>query len=410
MRLRATVTASVLLGMIIAGPAAMIGPAAPAWAACPGMQISDPPAYAMPKDDAANWVLNRFALGRLPKGVNGSRVKVAVLDSGVQASHPALQGRVTDDGLDLLEAPDRTHGKEDCRAHGTAVASLIAGNGRSGFRGIAPSAVIMPIRVNENEGASEKDGRPTDDQKIANAIDWAIQRGADVINISFAYLGDDAEPSKHREFVEAIKRAVDKNVVIVAATGNERDAKDSFPANQPSVIGVAAIKADGSRWESSTVGSFVDISAPGLDVVAAYAKGGGYQGFQGTSFAAPLVAGTVALLKQQHPSWKTADFIKQITATADRSPGGRKSHEYGAGVLNPVRAVTEQAAVGVAYHAPDAEVTGEDPALVAARQAASERRSKAMWLALAAVAISVIVLFSSAILRNGSERSWRSAD
>jgi type VII secretion-associated serine protease mycosin len=396
--------------MAIAGPAVVLGPAAPAWAACPNMQIGDPPPFVMPKDDSANWVLNRFALGRLPKGVTGSGVKVAVLDSGVQATHPALLGRVTDDGRDLLEATDRTHGKEDCRGHGTAVASVIAGNGRSGFRGVAPSAVIMPIRVNENEGQSEKNGRPTDDQKIANGIDWAIQNGADVINISFAYLGADAEPSRHRVFADAIKRAVDKNVVIVAATGNDKTAKDSFPANQPGVIGVAALRPEGVRWEESTVGSFVDVSAPGFGVIAAYGKGGGYQPFQGTSFAAPLVAGTVALLKQQHPNWKTADFIRQITATADRSPGGRGSPAYGAGILDPVRAATEQSAVGAAYRVPDAEVATEDPAIAAARQAASERRSKAMWLALAAVAVSIIVLFSSAILRNGSERSWRSAD
>jgi len=118
----------------------------------------------------------------------------------------------------------------------------------------------------------------------------------------------------------------------------------------------------------------------------------------------------VALLKQLHPKWKTADFIRQITATADRSPGGRNSRQYGAGVVDPVRAVTDQFAVGAAYQPPAAEVESEDPALAAARQAASERRSKALWLALAATAVSIIVLFSSSILRNGTQRRWRSAE
>lgn len=410
MRLRATITAVLLLGTVIGMPAAVIGfPAAPAWATCP-REINDPPPFTLPKDDAGNWMLLRFGLNRLPRGLNGSGVIVAVLDSGVQASHPALQGQVTETGRDLLESPDRTHGKEDCRGHGTAVASLIAGNGRAGFRGIAPNADILPVRVNENEGAQDQDGRKTDDQKIANGIDWAIQHNADVINISFAYLGDDADPDRHRVFADAIKRAVDKDIVVVAAVGNDRNAKDSFPANQPGVLGVGAIAADGSRWPDSTMGSFVDVSAPGFGVIAAYAKGGAYGAFQGTSFAAPIVAGTVALLKQQHPGWKTADFIRQITATADRSPGGRSSVEYGAGVLDPVRATTDQFAVGAAYKPPAAEVETEDPAVTAARHAASERRSKAMWLALAAVAVSIIVLFSSAILRNGSERRWRSAE
>jgi type VII secretion-associated serine protease mycosin len=413
MRLRATITAALILGTTIAAPAAVLGlPAAPAWAACPsGMQRNDPPAFTMPKDDAGNWMLLRFGLNRLPRGLNGGGVIVAVLDSGVQPNHPALASQMTTTGHDFLEATDRTHGLEDCRGHGTAVASLIAGNGRAGFRGIAPSADIMSLRVNENEGQSDKEGRPTSDQKIADAIDWAIQHHADVINISFAYLGDEADPDRHTAIVNAIKRAVDNNVVIVAAVGNDKDAKNSFPANQPGVLGVGAIQPDGTHWPDSTKGSFVDVSAPGFSVIAAsIGKNSPYQPFQGTSFAAPIVAGTVALLKQQHPDWKTADFIRQITATADRSPGGRSSWEYGAGVLDPVRATTDQFAVGAAYQAPAGEVTAEDPALAAARQAASERRAKAMWLALGVLAVSIIVLFSSAILRNGSERGWRPAE
>lgn len=414
MRLRATIAASLLLGTAIGAPAAMIGPAAPAWASCPNMEIQDPPSFTMPKDDAGNWVLARFGLNRLQQGLNGTDVIVAVLDSGVQAGHPALAGRVTDNGRDLLETTDTTHGKQDCRGHGTTVASVIAGNARAGFRGIAPAAKIMPIRVNENVGEQDQNGRKTSDEKIANGIDWAVQHGANVINISFAYLGAEANPDDHRPFADAIKRAVDSNVVVVAAVGNDPNAKDSFPANQPGVIGVAAINDKGARWlngsQGSTAGSFVDVSAPGFGVIGAYAKQGQYAEFQGTSLAAPIVAGTVALLKQAHPGWKTNDFIRQINATADRSPGGRSSEEYGAGIVDPVRAITERAAAGAAYKPSAAAADTEDPAVAAARQADSERRSKALWLALAVLAVSIIVLFSSSIVRNGSERRWRSAE
>jgi subtilisin family serine protease len=294
------------------------------------------------------------------------------------------------------------------------VASVIAGNPREGFRGIAPGAKILPIRVNENEGAQDQNGRKTNDNKIAAAIDYAIERHADVINLSFAYLGGDADPAKHPVFAAAVQRAVDADVVVVAAVGNDKNAKDSFPANQPGVIGVAAIDNKGVRWQDSsqgsTVGSFVDISAPGFAVIAAYAKGNGFQPFQGTSFAAPIVAGTVALLKQLHPKWKTADFIRQLNATSDRSPGGKSSKEYGAGVVDPVRAVEDQPAAGAAFKPPAAAVPTEDPTLVAARKAAADRRSKAAWLAIAALALSIIVLFSSSIVRNGTERRWRSAE
>lgn len=404
MRLRATVTA------ILIGATAVVLPAAPVWAGCGNMQIGDAPQFNLPKDDSANWELARFGLSRLPAGVDGTGVTVAVLDSGVQATHPALAGRVRIDGRDLLEAADTTKGREDCRGHGTAVASLIAGKPREGFRGIAPGARILPIRVNENEGQQDNEGRKTDDQKIANGIDWAIQHGADVINISFAYFNGEADPDKRRVFADAIRRAVDKDIIVVAAVGNDPTATDSFPANQPGVIGVAAIDAKGLRWKNSTMGSYVDISAPGDVVIAAYAKGATFQPFQGTSFAAPIVAGTAALLKQLHPNWTIADYTRQLIATADRSPGGRGSKEYGAGVVDPVRAVVDQPAVGPAFKPPASEVTAEDPAVVAARQAAAGRREKALWIALAAVALTIIVLLSSSIMHNGSERRWQSAE
>jgi membrane-anchored mycosin MYCP len=404
MRLRATITA------ILIGAGAVWLPAAPAWAGCGTIQLNDPPPFTLPKDDAANWVLARFGLSRLPAGVDGEGITVAVLDSGVQATHPALAGRVRLDGRDLLEASDTTKGREDCRGHGTAVASVIAGKPREGFRGIAPSARILPIRVNENEGQQDNEGRKTDDQKIADGIDWAIQHGADVINISFAYFNGEADPDKRRIFADAIRRAVDRDIVVVAAVGNDPTATDSFPADQPGVIGVAAIGPKGTRWQNSTTGSYVDISAPGDQVIAAYPKYGSYQPYQGTSFAAPIVAGTVALLKQLHPNWKTADFTRQLTATADRSPGGKGSTEYGAGVIDPVRAVVDQPAVGAAYKPPAGEVATEDPTVLAAREAAAGRREKALWIALAAVALTIVVLFSSSILHNGSERRWRSAE
>jgi membrane-anchored mycosin MYCP len=420
MRLRATITAA-LVATLIGAPGAAVGLlATPAWAACGNISQEEPRGFTLPKDDTGNWPLNRFGLSHLPAGVDGSGVIVAVLDSGVKASHPALTGKLPDgqnkvlDGRDELEGKDTTHGREDCIGHGTAVASVIAGNARAGFRGIAPGAHILPVRVNENVGGdNEQNVRKTSDDKIANAIDFAVARHADVINLSFAYLGAQADPNQHRVFADAIKRAVAKNIVVVAAVGNDATAKDSFPANQPGVLGVAAMTVQGVRWQDSTSGSFVDVSAPGLDVIAAYPYPGHdtYQAYQGTSVAAPIVAGTVALLKQVHgKEWSVGDYIRQITATADRSPGGKNSPDYGAGVVDPVRAVEDQAAVGPAFHPPAARVDSEDPAVIAARQAAEQRRSKAIWLGIAVVAISVIVLFSSSIIHNGTLRGWRPAE
>jgi len=403
MRLRAMAAVSLL------GTALIVLPAAPALANCQGVNSSQVEASEVPKDDAGNWMLARFGLNRLPGNADGRDVTVAVLDSGVNPSHPALKGRVLDNGRDFLEPGGATKGKEDCRGHGTAVASLIAGNARTGFRGVAPGAHILPIRVNETIGGDSDNGRKTDDGKIAQAIDYAVQQGADVINISFAYLGAEADPAKHQVFADAIKRALDKNVVIVAAVGNDPTAKDSFPANQPGVLGVGAIRLNGSLWDKSTTGAYVDVTAPGEGILAGWTPTV-YASVQGTSFAAPVVAGTVALLKQAHPKWTAAQFVSQIMATADPAPGGKNSKTYGAGVVDPVRAMSELPAFGAAFKNPNAPMKDEDPQILAAQQRAADRKAHALWLALGVVALTVVVLLSSSILHNGSRRRWRPAE
>lgn len=404
MRLRAVAAASVLAAGLV------MLPTTPAWAGCANMTVQTPQTTVQLKDDADNWVLNRFALDRLARGLDGRNVTVAVLDSGVQANHPALSGRLTANGRDLLASGGSVPGGEDCRGHGTAVASLIAGKDQDGFRGIAPRAKIMPIRVNETVGdAPDDEGRKTDDNKIAAAIDWAVDHGADVINLSFAYLNGDADPDKHPVFAAAVRRAIERDVVVVAAVGNNADATDSFPANLPDVIGVAAINEKGARWQHSTKGSYVDISAPGEAVLVAW-PGGVYTEQSGTSFATPIVAGTVALLKQLHPDWKAAQFARQLAATADPSPGGKNSKEYGVGVVNPVRAVNDMLGGGTAFKNPDAGIPAPDPAILAAEEQAAERRTRALWLALGAALLTVIVLLSSSILHNGTRRRWRPAE
>ncbi|NUR74247.1 MAG: type VII secretion-associated serine protease mycosin [Hamadaea sp.] len=403
MRLRTIATVSLL------GAAMVVAPAAPALANCGGVNTSQAPVTEPPKDDGGNWMLARFGLGRLPGTSDGRGVTVAVLDSGVQASHPALKGQVLSNGRDFLESGGATKGTEDCRGHGTAVASLIAGNARAGFRGIAPGASILPIRVNETVGGNNDNGRKTDDGKIAAAIDYAVAEGADVINISFAYLNGEAKPDKHKVFADAVQRALDQNVVVVAAVGNDKTATDSFPANLPGVLGVGAISRNGLLWENSTKGSFVDVTAPGGGILTAWTPGI-YTEVVGTSFAAPVVAGAVALLKQAHPKWTASQIVNQIQATADPSPGGKNSKSYGAGVVDPVRAVTELPGFGAAYKNPPMPLKSEDPQIVAAKERAADRKALALWLALGGVALTVIILLSSSIVFNGSRRRWRPAE
>jgi len=275
---------------------------------------------------------------------DGAKIVVAVVDSGVDDDHPQLKGAV-DAGLDLLgpatanqgTANQGTDGRRDCVGHGTAVASIIAARtvAGSGPRGVAPAARILPIRVTEQRGGDPAGGREVDAGTIAKAIRRAVHDRAKVINLSLAVYRD------RPELREAVSEALAADVVVVAAVGNQfPDGNPTpYPAAYPGVLGVGAIDADGHRHPESQVGTFVDIVAAGVGVVGA-APGGGHQAdLAGTSFAAPFVAGTAALIRAADPGLSQAQVVQRILATADPLPG--PPSEYGAGALNPVRAVTE---------------------------------------------------------------------
>ena len=142
----------------------------------------------------------------------------------------------------------------------------------------------------------------------------------------------------------AVAGAVAAGVVVVAAAGNNGAAGQGnptpYPAAYPEVIGVGAITAGGVRAEFSQHGDYVDIAAAG-DGVTVAAPGGGHRTRQGTSFAAPYVSATAALILQRFPGSTPAQVQRRLIATADPAPGGGRSDAYGYGLLNPYRALTE---------------------------------------------------------------------
>jgi subtilisin family serine protease len=177
-----------------------------------------------------------------------------------------------------------------------------------------------------------RDGSTAD---LATAIQTAVQRQVDVINLSLSV--EQSDPALEA----AVAEAIDRGIVVVAAVGNSHDRGDPtpYPAAYPGVIGVGAINKDGTRWSSSQVGSYVDIVAPGSSVVGAVPVRG-HALLEGTSFATPFVSAAVALLLQYHRGLTPAEVTRRLIATADPSPGNRRSDEYGYGVLNPLRALT----------------------------------------------------------------------
>ncbi|MFG1915873.1 type VII secretion-associated serine protease mycosin [Micromonospora sp. NPDC048898] len=356
---------------------------------------------------AAPWPQQRYDPTRLAPLATGAGVTVAVVDSGVDRVHPQLAGRVLT-GTDLLDPGG--DGSRDCAGHGTGVASIIAAAPQPGvaFRGLAPGARIMPVRVSEQQVVQGREsGRTVGADEFAQAIRWAVDHDADVVNLSVVLYADDPEVRA------AVRYAQDRDVVLVAAAGNLHDGGDPrpFPAAYDGVLGVGAIGADGGRATFSQTGSYVDLVAPGSEVLTA-APGSGHRQAEGTSYAAPFVAATAALLREYRPELTAAQVAARIIATADPAPGTGHGGGYGAGVLNPYRAVTETSGDRAAGPRPVAVLADDraDPALLARQARRSTARERALLVGAAVGTTAVTVALLALVLPRGARRRWRPAD
>jgi type VII secretion-associated serine protease mycosin len=356
------------------------------------------------------WAQKRYLPERLEPLTTGGGVVVAVIDSGVDRQHPQLRTRVLP-GADFLDPGG--DGSRDCAGHGTAVASIIAASVRKGvpFHGLAPDARILPVRVSEQQVIDGKEsGRAVTTAQFAQAIRWAVDHGAGVLNLSVVLYQDD--PAVR----DAVGYAVDRDVVVVAAAGNLHDEKHPdgsgdprpYPAAYPNVIGVGAIDETGLRSRFSQVGSYVDVVAPGGAVLAA-ATGQGHRGNDGTSYATPFVAATAALLRQYQPRLTARQVADRITRTADPAPVAERGG-YGSGVLNPYRAVTETGAAERQPAPAAAPATGPDPAALALAARRARARQTAAWVAVGAGGAAGLTVLGAVALPRAARRRWRPGD
>ena len=368
----------------------------------PDAQTGPPPPPDAPAE--APWPLQRYADDRIAGLADGQGVTVAVIDSGVDASHPQLRGAVRA-GDDLLDGADAL---VDCVGHGTAVASVIAARPIAGteFRGLAPGSTILSMRVSEQvevvEGATA--GRRGTAAGLATAIRRAVDLGAGVINLSLVSYRDD--PAVR----DAVGFAARSDVVVVAAAGNRGASGNPtpFPAAYDGVLGVGAIGQDGRRLPGSQTGPYVDLVAPGDRVVTADPPAG-HATRSGTSFAAAFVAGTAALIRQYHPELSAQQVSARLLASADAAPGGSGrtgGGEYGAGVLNPYRALTDHVG-GARATAAAGPVLAPSTRTVA--PPARQRRDRAVVLTGALLAATALVLLAAVIVPRGVRRRWRPA-
>lgn len=242
-------------------------------------------------------------------------VVVAVIDSGVSHDHPDLVGKVLP-GFDVL---NNHHEPVDEVGHGTAVAGIIAARGDDGIgiAGVAMEATILPVKV------GSADGSPI--SAIVTGIIWAVDNGADIVNLSLSSeLPSDA-------LHEAVIYATNRGVPVVTAAGNGPDAI-AYPAAWPETISVGASTSWGALTGFSSRANRVDIIAPGAGILTTWSdprEGDGWSSVTGTSFAAPVVAGTLALLLAIDPSL-SVDDMRTLLATSTIPVGGAEP-EPGAG-------------------------------------------------------------------------------
>ncbi|MCW2668055.1 MAG: peptidase [Frankiales bacterium] len=278
------------------------------------------------------WALNRLQFDKAWSVTQGDGVVVGVIDSGVDAAHPDLAGRVLK-GATFLGAGYTSHqGQTDVAGHGTHVAGIVAASPHSptGVSGGAPAARILPVRVLDDEGS----GWGSD---VARGIVWAVDHGAQVLNLSFG----STTPSRAVQAAVAHARA--RGVLVVAAGGNDgRDGPISYPATYPGVLSVGAVDPGDAVVPFSTTNPYIGIAAPGesvLSTVPVKVDPSRLAERSGTSMAAPYVAAAAALVLAARPTLTGAEVAARLQETAqDLGPLGRDDM-YGAGLLDPARAL-----------------------------------------------------------------------
>ena len=278
------------------------------------------------------WFLTSLRVSTAHHYSTGKSVTVAVVDSGVDGTHPDLTGHVLR-GADLSlpgESSATGSGWNDEDGHGTVVASLIVGhghghNGADGILGIAPDAKILPVR----DGV----GNVVSSESEIRAINWAVNQHATVICLAEG--GPDSSP----QLLAAITDAERHDIVVVAAAGNTPDQGPQYPAAYPGVLAVAGTDEHGKHAAVSVTQHYISIAAPATNIYSDYLNHGYYNG-TGTSEATAIVAGAAALVRSRFPHLSAAEVIHRLTATAtDEGPPGRDD-EYGYGELNLVAALT----------------------------------------------------------------------
>lgn len=278
-------------------------------------------------NESQQWALGAGSFTGAWSRTTGAGVTVAVIDTGVRRTHQDLAGAVLP-GIDLVTGSG--DGSNDQNGHGSHVAGIIAAR-RNGVGGVggAPSATILPIRVLDANGSGYT-------SNVAEGIVYAADHGARVVNLS---LGG---PQASNAMQDAIRYARSKGVVVMAAAGNygQQGNPTIYPAAYPEATAVAAVDNRLQHADFSETGAYVDLAAPGVNIVSAWGTSdNAYAWASGTSMATPYASAAAALVLAAHPTFSATQVISQLTTTATDLGAAGKDSVYGAGLVNPALAV-----------------------------------------------------------------------
>jgi len=265
------------------------------------------------------YALTKLQVQRAHTLARGGRILIAIIDGGVDTSHPELAGVIA-------ETFDAIGSGEPVHAHGTAVAGAIAAQAR--LKGTAPAALILAARA----FGADRDKAEGTTFYVVKAINWAVARGARIINMSFSGPRDP-------KIELSLKAARAKGVILVAAAGNAGPrSKPLYPAADPNVIAVTATDAVDKLFPAAVRGPHIAVAAPGVELWLP-GLSGTYQETSGTSFAAAEVSGTVALLLELKPDLGH-DQVRRVLMTTARDLGPRGlDPQFGAGLVDAYRAL-----------------------------------------------------------------------
>lgn len=324
----------------------------------------------------------------------GAGQRVAVIGTGL-ADNPLLAGQIAE----RTSLVPGASADADCAGIGTAVGGLVAARRSDtvGFHGMAPGTRLLSVRVVGDEPAAS-----VAPDTLAAAINWAVDHQASVVAVAtIAYQDSDA-------LRQAVRRAQNGNVVIVAPTGDlSQDATADatpYPAAYDRVLGVGAIASDGTVAQTSRQRN-VSLVAPG-DVLSTYPRSGLGQA-SGTAFAAGYVAGAAALVRAYRPGLSGSEVVRRLLATATPAAEGTGSAAYGYGIVNPYQAVADEVTAASPNAVPGPVVSTANAA-ERERLADRERGDQLAYL-LAGIGVAAAALLTAILVfgARGRRRRWR---